>query len=248
MALIVEYDGTRYHGFQVQRDVPTVQGEIQRALGRVSGEGTGISYASRTDQGVHATGQVVAFDTRSQLPGEAFVSALNHYLPPDIVVKGAFCVPPDFDARRRAQSREYRYFIWNSPTPSPLMSRRAYFVSRPLDIAAMNDACEALVGWHDFAPFASPVAEGKSTVRMVYHAGVSRCGELVTFCMVASSFLTHQVRNTIGALVQVGLGRSDADTFRLLARSGRPGVARPALAPHGLCLVKVNYPHEVAFG
>jgi len=242
MAFIIEYEGTRYHGFQIQANAPTIQGAIEQALMQVTGERIRISCASRTDQGVHAQGQVVAFRTASALSPDTLTRALNYYLPEDIAVRKAFWVRDDFDARRDAISREYCYRLWNSATPSPLMRRSAYFMPKPLDIEAMNDACRALLGTHDFAPFASSLNGRKNTVRTVYRAEVQKEGDLVSFYTVANSFLPHQVRNTMGALVKVGLGKSDVATFHRILRSKRPAMAGPALPPHGLCLLRVNYP------
>jgi len=245
IALIIEYEGTGYHGFQIQPGAPTIQGEIEHALMKVTGERIRISCASRTDQGVHAKGQVVAFRTASALSPETFARALNYYLPEDIAVREAFSVRDDFDARRDAISREYCYRLLNSATPSPLLRRSTYFMPRPLDVEAMNDACQALLGTHDFAPFASCLNGRKNTVRTVYQAEVRREGDLVTLYMLANSFLPHQVRNTTGELVKVGLGKSDVSAFHQILGLKRPSVAGPALPPHGLCLLKVNYPEGV---
>jgi len=245
IALTIEYDGTGYHGFQIQASAPTVQGGIECALMKVTGEQTRISCASRTDQGVHARGQVATFCTASPLSVETFSRALNYYLPEDIAVREAFWVQDGFDVRRDAVSREYCYQLLNSATPSPLLRRSAHFIPRPLDIEAMNNACQALLGTHDFAPFASSLNGRKNTVRTVYRAEVLREGDLVTFYIVANSFLPRQVRNTIGALVKVGLGKSDVAAFHDILRSEKPSVAGPALPPHGLCLLKVNYPEGV---
>ncbi len=245
IALIMEYEGTRYHGSQIQARVPTIQGELERALTMVTGKKIRTSYASRTDRGVHAKGQVVAFPSDSPLPPKTIAHALNHYLPEDIAIRDAFVVNDDFDPRRDAVSREYCYYIWNSRNPSPLLRRSAFFVPRPLDIAAMNEACQALLGTHDFAPFASYLNGNRNTVRTVYRATVAIEGDLVSCHMVANSFLPHQVRNTMGALVKVGLGKSDVAAFYDILRSKKPTQAGPALPPHGLCLLKVNYPNGV---
>ena len=241
----MEYDGTRYHGFQVQKNVPTVQGEIERALVRLMGERVRIASASRTDQGVHARGQVVAFRTSSPHAPEVFIRALNHYLPEDIAVVDAMAVRDAFDVRRHAVSREYLYNVLNRATASPLARRNACFVPKTLDLEAMNEACQALLGTHDFASFASALEAGKNTVRTVHRAEVTREDDLVAFCMVASSFLPHQVRNTMGALVKVGLGKSSTGEFRHTMAECRPGAAGPAFPPHGLCLTKVNYPEGI---
>jgi len=247
IALIVEYEGTRYHGFQIQAGVPTIQGELERALRKITGERIRISSASRTDQGVHAKGQVVAFGTDSTLPPQTLLRALNHYLPEDIAIRQAFRVNDDFDVRRGALSREYCYYLLNSAIPSPLLRRSAYFMPRPLDIEAMNEACHALLGTHDFAPFSSSLNGRKNTVRTIYKAEVDRQGDVVIFHVVANSFLPHQVRHTMGALVNVGVGKSDVAVFREILRSKKPATAGPALPPHGLCLLKVNYPDGGAF-
>jgi tRNA pseudouridine38-40 synthase len=145
----------------------------------------------------------------------------------------------DFDVRRDALSREYHYYILNRFTRSPLMQGFVHFVSQPLDIEAMNRACQILIGEHDFAPFSSPT--GKQTVRTVYKAEVGKKGDLVIFYMVANSFLPHQVRNTMGGLIKVGLGKIKPETFWELANSKQAGVVGPAAPGHGLCLVKINY-------
>ncbi|HUU63861.1 MAG TPA: tRNA pseudouridine(38-40) synthase TruA [Dehalococcoidia bacterium] len=242
IALVVEYEGTRYHGSQIQPIVPTIQGELERALMVVTGEEIRTSYAGRTDQGVHAKGQVVAFHTDSPLPPNTIARALNHYLPDDIAIRNSYMVNDDFDPRRDALSREYCYYIWNSRNPSPLLRRSAHFVPKPLEIAAMNEACQAILGTHDFAPFASYLNGNRNTVRTVHKAMVTSEGDLVSFHLVANSFLPHQVRNTTGALVKVGLGKSDVATFYEILKSKKPATAGPTLPPHGLCLLKVNYP------
>lgn len=239
VVLMVEYEGTRYHGSQYQANAITIQGEIECALYKLTGEKVRIAASSRTDAGVHAEGQVVGFKTKSAFPPKTWIKALNFHLPGDIAVKAAYRVNNGFDVRRDALSREYRYFILNSSTPSPLRQSFAYLISRPLDIEAMNHAAEVLRGEHDFASFSS-VVNGQ-TCRRVYKAEVDKGEDLVTFDMVANSFLPHQVRNTVGGLIEVGLGRMKVETFRELARSGRAVAIGPTAPAHGLCLMKVNY-------
>jgi tRNA pseudouridine38-40 synthase len=238
--LIVEYDGTEYHGSQWQKNAPTVQEEIEKALKMLTGEKIRIKMASRTDAGVHARGQVVGFDTGAVVPLNAFVDGLNHFLPDDIAVKEAHRADDDFDVRRRATSREYQYRILNSPTRSPLRQRYSYRVEGELDIENMNCACRALIGRHDLASFAALYR--KRTVRDVYQAAVSRDGDMIHFTMDASSFLPHQVRNTVGALVKVGQGRMTVAEFRRLVEAAQPGLAGPTAPAAGLCLIRVNYP------
>jgi tRNA pseudouridine38-40 synthase len=245
--LIIEYEGTRYHGFQVQAKLPTIQGEMERALGKLTGQRRRVMAASRTDAGVHARGQVVSFRTGSHLPVLTFVSGLNHYLPGDIAVKAAYRVGSSVNLRRDAVSREYRYCILNSPTRSPIRRQFAYCVPGELNIETMNEACRVLVGEHDFASFASQMDVGrKGTVRNVYRARVEREEELVVFNMVANSFLPHQVRNTVGVLLKVGLGRMNIGEVLGIMEARKPGLAGPTVPACGLCLERVNY--AVPFG
>jgi len=245
MALIMEYDGTKYYGFQLQASQPTVQGEIESALLRLTGENLRVLAASRTDTGVHAREQVVSFRTTSSLPEHAFIGGLNHYLPEDIAVKDAFRVRDAFNVRRDAATREYHYLILNRTARSPIQHRFAHHVPGRLDMAAMNKACQCLVGEHDFASFATALeSRTKSTVRRVHQADVVKDGDLITFRIVASSFLPHQVRNTVGALIRVGLGKMTADEFRSILEARAPGLAAPTAPAHGLCLMRVSYPHS----
>lgn len=240
VALVVEYDGSRYHGFQYQANAPTIQAEIELALKQITGENIRVRAASRTDAGVHARGQVVSFRTRASFPPSVWLQAFNHYLPAPISVRQAYLSDYEFDVRRQATSREYRYSILNSPAPAPLKRAFSYFFPHPLDVAAMDLACQELVGEHDFSSF-TPAQVGRP-VRTVYRAAVERKGEMVTFTIEASSFLPHQVRHTAGSLLQVGRGRLGVEQFRDLFGARTRGLAGPALPPGGLCLMKVKYP------
>lgn len=240
--LIVEYDGTGYHGFQAQAGLPTIQSELEAAIHRLTGENGRVITASRTDAGVHARGQVVSFRTGSGHPPETFVKALNYYLPDDIAVKSAHKAGNGFHIWHDAVSREYSYSILNSRVRSPL--RRGFYhrVAGQLDIEAMNQACRALIGENDFASFVSPdEAALKSTVKRVDRAEVKREGELVTFNILANSFLMHQVRNTVGPLIKVGRGKMRVAEFHSLLEKKQPGLARPAAPACGLCLIGINY-------
>jgi len=250
VVLIVEYKGTHYHGFQLQASLPTIQGEIEKALQKLTGDRTRVVAASRTDAGVHASGQVVSFRTRSTLPLKTFITGLNYYLPEDIAVKVAHRVVDSFNVRRSALNREYHYYILNSLTPSPLKRGLSYLVTEYLDIEAMNKACQALIGEHDFASFASSIGvEIRSTIRRVYRAEVAKDKELVIFNMVANSFLPHQVRNTVGVLIRVGSGKMSVGEFHDIIEAKKPGSAGPNVPSCGLCLVQVNYarPFEEEF-
>jgi len=243
IVLIMEYDGTNYHGFQLQANLPTIQQETEKALGKLTQERTRVMAASRTDAGVHAKGQVVSFRTKSLLSPQTFINGLNYYLPRDIAVKAAHRVSDSFNVRRNAISREYSYYILNSPIRSPLREGFCYLVADHLDIKSMNQVCQALTGEHDFASFASSIGvETKSTIRRVHKAEIERKQELVIFNMMANSFLPHQVRNTVGVLIRVGLGKMSFDEFRSIIEAKRPGLAGPTVPACGLCLMQVNYP------
>jgi tRNA pseudouridine38-40 synthase len=244
IVLTVEYNGANYHGSQYQTNAPTVQGEIEKALRKLTGEKIRVRLASRTDAGVHAAGQIVSFRTESRLPLNTFIHGLNHYLPGDIVVKEASAADHDFDVRRRAIRRIYKYYILNSATRSPMRQGFSWQVTGELDIEAMRQAGQALVGRHDFASFvtSAETARTKRTVRDVYKVEIARDGDMIVLEMVANSFLPHQVRNTIGALIRVGQGRMTIEDFTGMVAARTPGLAGPTAPAEGLCLVRVEYP------
>ncbi|TET25274.1 MAG: tRNA pseudouridine(38-40) synthase TruA [Dehalococcoidia bacterium] len=243
MVLIMEYNGRNYHGFQLQASVPTIQGEIEKALTKLTGEKRRVMAASRTDAGVHARRQVVSFRTGSSLPPLTFTNGLNHYLPQDIAVKAAYRVADSFNVRRDAISREYSYYILNSPTRSPIWGDFSYQIAAHLDTETMNEVCQALIGEHDFASFASCIGGNiKNTTRHVFRAETERDGDMVIFNMVANSFLPHQVRNTVGSLTRVGLGRMTAGEFGNLLEAKKPAMAGPTAPAGGLYLIEINYP------
>lgn len=238
----LEYDGTGYFGFQWQAGAPTVQMEVEAAILKLTGENLRVLAASRTDSGVHARGQMISFRTASRLAVLTFVKGLNYYLPGDIAVRAAYRVNEEFDIRRDAVSREYEYRMWNGAARSPLWRRFSCWVPGGLDTGLMNECCQALVGERDFASFTTAEdMELKSTVRRVERAGVSRDDDLVTFRIVANSFLRHQVRNTVGALIRVGQLRMSQEEFVAVMEKREPGVMGPRAPAVGLCLMQVNY-------
>jgi len=247
VVLVVEYDGTNYCGFQFQINGPTIQDEIEKALLKLTTEKIRIIAASRTDTGVHAKGQVVGFRTGSTLKCEAFVKGLNYYLPQEIAVKAAYKVNDRFSVQRDVISREYKYFIFNSVTRSPLKRAFTYKVDGKLDIARMNQAAEMLIGKHDLSSFVTEFSQSsvKSTIRTVYSVRVEQKADLITFSMIAKSFLPHQVRNTVGTLIRVGSGKLDLNDFKNIMEAKKPGLAGPTVPAQGLFLMKVNYPQPL---
>ena len=244
----MEYEGTRYHGFQLQSNASSIQGELEQAIHSLTGQRAlagqraRVNGAGRTDAGVHAKGQVVCFDTVASLPLSVWVSGLNHYLPEDIAIVSAYHVPDAFNPRRHAISREYRYTIVDRATPSPLLRRFAAWESRPLNVQQMDTAVRTLIGTRDCAPFSGPLGNQQTTtVRAILDARVRARGSLVILDLKANAFLPQQVRRTAGALVQVGLGKMTPQQFTSLADSGVHGAASSVLPPQGLCLMKVNY-------
>jgi len=245
IVLIMEYDGTHYHGFQLQADLPTIQGETEKALCKLTGERIRVMAASRTDAGVHARGQVISFKAMPSLSLSVFITGLNYYLPGDIVVKAAHRGDDSFNVRRDALSREYNYYILNSLTRSPIRNGFSYRVAGHLNIGAMNQACQSLIGEHDFASFITCLGvDIRSTVRSVYRAEIEKDGELVVFNIAANSFLPHQVRNTAGALIKVGREKMTVDEFYSMVEDKKPGLAGPTAPACGLCLMGVNYPRS----
>jgi len=244
IVLIVEYDGTNYHGSQLQKNARTIQGELEKALKKLTGERIRIKTAGRTDAGVHAKGQVVSFITPSTLPLNRYVSGLNHYLPDDIAVQQAFKTADYYDVRRRAVSREYKYYILISRARSPMRQGFAHRVNAPLDTAEMNRACKALIGRHDFSSFvaSAETARQKLTVRNIFRAEITQDGELVVLDITANAFLPHQVRNIAGSLIKVGQGKLSVEEFENIIQAKTPGLAGPTAPANGLCLVHVNYP------
>ncbi|HYM14576.1 MAG TPA: tRNA pseudouridine(38-40) synthase TruA [Dehalococcoidia bacterium] len=245
IAVLLEYDGTAYRGSQYQENGPSIQLVLESAVKELTGETARAAFAGRTDAGVHALGQVAAFDTQSALSSAEFVSGLNHFLPPDVAVRGAREAPEGFDPRRNAQSRVYRYRIDNRPVRPALDRERAWHVPRPLDVEAMRRAGARLEGAHDFAAFAGAF-QGATTRTLGRCAVEARCGR-VTVEMEARAFLPHQVRRTVGPLVEVGLGRMTEDGLAALLEAARPGSAGPAAPPCGLYLVRIAY-EGLAFG
>ncbi len=241
-ALIVEYDGTRYSGFQYQNNANSIQEEIETAIARFTGKAVRIKAAGRTDAGVHALGQVVAFDTDTVHPAEVVLRALNSHLPNDIAVKSSCAVSDAFDPRRHAVSRTYVYTIDCGRTRSPLRRRTSYHLGRRLVVDRMMEAAELLEGVHDFAQFAGRLERADaSTVREVHSIEIRECGEVVRIEVIGNAFLPHQVRRMAGSLVDAGLGKLTTEHIRQMLEGRPSGVTARALPPHGLCLVSIQY-------
>ena len=242
LALTVEYDGTRYRGFQVQSRGRTIQGTLEKVLQGFLGKYVKTQGAGRTDAGAHAYGQVVAFNTDSDHPEEVFLRALNASLPQDIRVLAVAQVGKEFDPRRHAERRLYRYLLLNQPVGSALWAQYAHHVSVTLDLEAMNRAGQWLVGTRDFLVFCGASRfSGRDTVRSMFGVNVWRSGPIVGIDMEANAFLTQQARRIAGTLTRVGIGRlKEAEIGALLdGTSGK--TSGPTLPANGLYLVRVVY-------
>ncbi len=246
--LTLEYDGAGFAGWQVQPGgTRTVQGALEAALARIAGHACHAVGASRTDAGVHAEGQVASVDLETRLGAEALGRALNGVLPPDLAVVEAAEASASFHARRSARAKLYRYRIWNGPGPSPLRAAWTHRASTPLDLAAMRQAASLLLGSHDFRSFQAARSAPGPTARRLARVDVR--GETraeVQIWVEGDAFLRHMVRILAGTLVEVGIGRRDADSIpAVLAARERSRAGRTASA-RGLCLVRVEYgPEEI---
>lgn len=245
IALGIEYKGARYRGWQRQESgVPSVQAALEKALSQVAAEPVSLMCAGRTDAGVHASGQVVHFDTRVERPLKAWIMGGNANLPSDISVTWAKVMPAEFHARFKAFARRYRYVIYNDPIRPAHLAEEVTWNHRPLDVARMREAAAHLVGTHDFTSFRAVQCQAKSPVKTVHHLEVIEHGRFIVIDVRANAFLHHMVRNFAGVLMTIGAGEREPDWVAevLAARDRRAGGV--TAHPYGLYLVQVEYPPE----
>jgi tRNA pseudouridine38-40 synthase len=238
---VIAYDGTGYHGFQrqaIERE-PTIQGTLERALIAI-GQAGAVTGAGRTDAGVHASGQVVAWDVQWRHGLVDLQRALNAVLPDSIVVPELEQAADEFHPRYDAVSREYRYRLYQGRVRDPLRQRFALHVPCALDVTAMQAASQVLIGEHDFAAFGQPTS-GESTTRSLYRADVIAVEDQITIELQANGFLYRMVRRIVGTLIAVGRGERSAAEFADILHAADPSRAGPVVGPQGLCLTKVNY-------
>lgn len=240
---VVEYDGTAYHGWQLQKDVPTIQGQMEKTLERILGTPTRVHGSGRTDSGVHAVGQVAHFISNWSHHAEELCRACNALLPEDITVRSLEHAAEDFHARHSARSKTYVYRILNLPLRSPLLRLYSWHVPFPLDCDLMQAAAAHLVGTHDFAAFGAATEGTPSTVREVLQAAWHRdeIGGLVLFTVCATGFLRYMVRSLVGTLVLVGRKKIKPEDFLEILESRERSRSGPTAPPQGLCLESVQY-------
>lgn len=247
IALGIEYDGTHFYGWQAQPSLLTVQSTLQEALAKVANEAIFLFCAGRTDAKVHATGQVVHFDTNAKRHIDAWIWGVNSHLPSSIVVRWAKHVDYSFHARFSALSRRYRYIIFNHPIRPAVLKSRASWHYYPLDIERMRAAGKYLLGEQDFRSFRSSQCNAKTTMRNVFDFQIKRCGDCIIMEIEANAFLHHMVRNIAGVLMKIGSGHKDPLWIReVLAAKNRRAAAETA-PPEGLYLMQVSYPNPYVF-
>ena len=243
LALLLQYDGAAFAGSQSQPNLPTVQSALEDAVAQLTRERRPVSLAGRTDAGVHATGQVASFETARQMPPHRWLRGLNHFLPQALAVQDVQPVAPEFDPRRHAREREYRYDLLIAPQRRPLEEPRAWRIPPPFSPCRAAHALQLLPGERDFAAF-TPPNQPRPTVRRMSTAAIAPLDPTrtrYTLTFVADAFLQHQVRRMVGAIVEVARGRAQPDAFRATLNAAKPGSAGPTAPARGLTLAAVRY-------
>ena len=241
IALGIEYDGSRFLGWQTQPGGGTVQDALESALTGIADAPVSVTCAGRTDRGVHARAQVVHFDTSAERPDSAWVRGVNAMLPEAVAVLWAQRVSPDFHARYAARSRTYRYVLVNRPVRPALAARYAGWHHAPLDLGAMRQAAAQLLGEHDFSAFRAAECQAKSPVRTLHSIDIEGEGERIDFVLRANAWLQHMVRNIVGTLVYVGKGKHPPQWVKKVLESRERALAAPTFGSEGLYLEAVEY-------
>lgn len=256
IALGLQYDGTPYAGWQVQHNQLTVQGELEKAISAFVGQEAAAQQpiqtitAGRTDAGVHALGQVVHFDTNVEREDFSWVRGVNSFLPPSIVVNWAKTVSEEFSARFSVYEREYIYALQAGPFRSPMTHSRVGYLMLPpgrwLDVMAMKQSAECLVGEHDFSSFRSSECQNKTPVKTIYSIEIISEQPWIYFRIRGNAFLHHMIRNLVGCFLQIGKGRQKPEWMAEVLRAKNRQIAAPTFMADGLYLAKITYPAEFA--
>jgi tRNA pseudouridine38-40 synthase len=244
IALMVEYDGSQYYGWQAQTGLRTVQQVLEDALSNVAAHEISVVCAGRTDTGVHATSQIVHFDTETERATRAWIHGANSFLPKDVCVRWAREMPDDFHARYSAMARRYCYVIYNTAVRPALLRSNVTWQYRQLDHRVMQEAGQFLLGEQDFTSFRSIECQSKTPMRNIQHLQVNRMGDMIIIDIRANAFLHHMVRNIAGVLMVAGSGRRPLSWVQevLLAKDRKLGAE--TAPPYGLYLTGVSYPEE----
>ncbi|MBU3003008.1 tRNA pseudouridine(38-40) synthase TruA [Paraglaciecola arctica] len=245
LALGIEYNGALYHGWQRQQTVASVQQHVEEALAKIANEPVNVTCAGRTDAGVHATCQVVHFDTLSQRPDRAWTIGLNRFLPKSIAIKWVKNISDEFHARFSATARRYRYIIYNHRLRNGILPKGVTHIhSGDLDHELMHDAAQYLVGRHDFSAFRAVNCQANTPVRNMTSISVTRFGDYIMIDVTANAFLHHMVRNITGSLLKVGSKEKPITWIQTLLQDKDRTKAAATAKPNGLYLVHVTYPEE----
>jgi len=245
--LLIQYDGTDFHGWQVQLNQRTIQGELERVIGMLEGAQVGVIGSGRTDAGVHAEGQVANVYLNRSFTPDKLRAAINGNLWRDIRIVKAEKAPPDFHARFSAKRKTYIYRIVNAPVMSPFWRRFAHHEYKPLDLDRMIRAARLFLGEHDWTAFASAHSDGESRIRTVFDCGIEShwdnraSANVLEFHISANGFLRYMVRSIIGTVIEVGRGEKDSDTIQTAIITGDRSLAGKTAPAHGLTLLKVEY-------
>lgn len=240
--LVTAYDGTNYHGSQIQNNGETIEGVLSEELSSLLKEEIHLIGASRTDAGVHARGNVFVFDTESRIPPEKFTYALNARLPEDVRVQDSCEVPPEFHPRHQDTVKTYEYKILNRKLPLPEYRLYAHFTYETLDLDKMREACRHFIGEHDFASFCAAGSQVESTVREIYDLHVQKTGDLLTISVTGNGFLYNMVRILAGTLLKVGSGQIQPEDIPGILRAKDRKAAGPTAPAKGLTLMEIRYP------
>ena len=239
---MLEYEGTRYSGWQFQTNHVSIQGVLEDKLYKITKKKTRVIGSGRTDAGVHAEGQVAHFQTSSSMKLGEILKALNSLLPPDIVVKKVEEAKPDFHAQISATRKTYRYTILNRDYPSALQGRVSHYIATPvLNVTAMRKAARCLVGQKDFKSFQSSGCTAKTTVREIYRLSIAKEDDFIRITVDGSGFLKYMVRIIVGTLIEIGWGKMPPEQMQKILKSKNRLLAGPTAPSRGLCLVKVVY-------
>lgn len=239
--LTIEYDGTAYHGWQHQPKHINIQQTIKEKIEIIAKEKINLIGASRTDAGVHALAQSANFKTKSRMNEGEWQRALNSLLPSDIVIKKAEIVPPDFHARFSSKGKIYKYLILNQPVPSALYRNYAWHMPYPLKLAEMRKAAKFLIGRHDFSSFRASSCTAQNPVRKIKRLAITKKNGFIQFTIEADAFLHHMVRNIVGTLIYVGIGKLSPAQIESILKAKDRRLAGKTAPAHGLYLVKVKY-------
>jgi tRNA pseudouridine38-40 synthase len=244
-AAAIEYDGSHFHGWQEQGELATVQREVERALSDVADETIKVICAGRTDASVHATQQIIHFDSTAERPLHSWLLGANSNLPQTISIRWVVPVSDEFHARFSANMRRYHYYIYNHPVRSALLRSYTSWQCRPLDVEMMQNAAQHLVGEHDFSSFRASACQAHSPVRRIDFIDLKRDGDIILLDIQANAFLQHMVRNIAGVLMKIGSGKAPVSWAQEVLNAKARASGGVTAEPNGLYLVEVGYPAEI---